>query len=257
MYFNNVHILIYMIVAILGLVIGKFIAWCNIRLIEDKKIFSKDFFKLYKEGFKNSYIIMFIISVLYISLLYKFGIRNEIFKNLDLIKFFILIPLLVSAFFVDMKERIIPNRINLTIFEIGLIFAFIYGINNINMAINMILGMFTGAGIFIIITILGGVIAGKEAMGLGDVKLMGALGLYFGVSGIAEISLAAFFVAAICSIGILFTRSVIFKKSDEYIPFGPFLAFSSIAYIFLPANLVFISFMGLCKVISDKILNFG
>ena len=34
--------------------------------------------------------------------------------------------------------------------------------------------MVTGAGIFGAIALLGGIIAGKEAMGLGDVKFMGA-----------------------------------------------------------------------------------
>ena len=56
----------------------------------------------------------------------------------------------------------------------------------------MFFGMITGAGIFLIITLLGGVFYGKEAMGFGDVKLMGALGLYYGVSSILEISLLAF-----------------------------------------------------------------
>ena len=42
----------------------------------------------------------------------------------------------------------------------------IYGLNNINVAKDMLLGMIVGAGIFGIITVLGGIIAGKEAMGL-------------------------------------------------------------------------------------------
>ena len=44
MYFNNVHILFFVAIAALGLVVGKFIAWCNIRLPEYKKIFSTEFF---------------------------------------------------------------------------------------------------------------------------------------------------------------------------------------------------------------------
>ena len=40
MYFNNVHILIYVAFFIAGLIIGKFVAWCNVRLPEKKKIFS-------------------------------------------------------------------------------------------------------------------------------------------------------------------------------------------------------------------------
>ncbi len=254
MYFNDVHIIAYIVVMIIGFIVGKFVAWCNVRLPENQKIFSKEFFKANKEGLEKNYIMMFCVAAIYIALLYQFGWKTEIIKNLELIKFFILTPMLISAFFIDLKHRIIPNRLNLTIFEVGLIFAFIYGITNLNMAKDMILGMFTGAGIFIIITLLGGLIAGKEAMGLGDVKLMGALGLFYGVSRIAEISLAAFFLAAICSIVIIFIRVAILKVQDEYIPFGPFLVISAIVCTFLPANTIFMVFMAFCKGISNKIL---
>ena len=54
----------------------------------------------------------------------------------------------------------------MTIFECGILFTFIYGLNNITIAKNMILGLIVGGGIFVIITLLGGLIAGKEAMGL-------------------------------------------------------------------------------------------
>ena len=72
---------------------------------------------------------------------------------------------------------------------------------------------------------------GKEAMGLGDVKLMGALGLYFGWVNIIIVSVVSFLVGAILSIGLLITR---IKKSDEYIPFGPFIAIGAFVTIFVP-----------------------
>lgn len=42
MYINDVHILYYAVAAIIGAVIGGFINWCNLRLPENQKIFSKD-----------------------------------------------------------------------------------------------------------------------------------------------------------------------------------------------------------------------
>lgn len=254
-YINNVHILVYVAFGLLGIIVGKFCAWVNVRLVDEKKVFSKEFFSANKEGIKNSYINMIIIAILYIALLAKFGIGDTFIKNLDLIKFLILTPMLVSAFLIDFKYRIIPNRLNLTIFEIGLILTFIYGINNINLATDMLLGMITGGGIFLAITLLGGLIAGKEAMGFGDVKFMGAIGLYFGAGTIAQISLLAFFIGAIISVIILFVRIVILKNKDEYIPFGPFLVISAISCIFLPDNTVFILFMSFCGAISQKILS--
>lgn len=258
MYFNNIHIKFYVLIAILGFVVGKFVAWCNLRFPEDKKIFSKEFFKENKAGnIKGSYIMMIITACFYIAILYKFGLKQGVIKNLDLIKFLILTPMLISSFFIDLKHRILPNRLNMTMFEIGILFVFIYGLNNLNIAKDMVLGLITGGGIFLAITLLGGMLAGKEAMGLGDVKFMGALGLYFGYSTIAEISLLAFFLATVISLIVLFIRIVILKSDDEYIPFGPFLVASAFCMMFIPAGTVFMTFIGFCKWISDKLVLIG
>lgn len=253
MYFNNVHILIYVAIFIVGLIIGKFVAWCNIRLPEKKKIFSKDFFEENKKGLKFNYIFMIIIAIMYVLLLYRFGLnKEEIFKNLELIKFLILLPMLVLALAIDIKHRIIPNRLNLTILEFGLIITFIYGISNVNMAKDYILGMIAGASIFGVITLVGGLIFGKEAMGFGDIKYTGAIGLFYGMNVIAEISLLAFLMAAVISIVVLIVR-LISKNKDEYIPFGPFLSVAAIICIFIPAGFVFDNFLLLCKIISTQI----
>ena len=171
------------------------------------------------KGSKPNYFIMLLVAVIYVSLIYLNGIKDTIIANLDLLKYMILAPALIIVFVVDYKEQIIPNRLNLTLFEIGLLFAFAYGLSNIAISINMILGMLAGAGIFVLITLVGGIIYGKEAMGFGDVKLMGVLGLFFGLYNIIAIALMSFLIGAILSIFLLITR---IKKTDEYIPFGPF-----------------------------------
>ncbi|MGN1299639.1 MAG: prepilin peptidase [Candidatus Scatovivens sp.] len=255
MYINNINILYYLIFGILGLIVGEISLWCNYRMVEEKSIFSKEFFKQNNIKKDYKYIILTLNIFLYIGILYKFGIKNSFYSNLDLIKFLILVPMLISAFFIDLKHRIIPNRLNMTIFEIGLAFTFIYGINNVNIAKDMILGMFVGGGIFLLITLLGGLIAGKEAMGLGDVKLMGALGLFFGATSIAEISLLAFFIGAIASIFIIIIRKFVLKINDEYIAFGPFLTISALICMFIPANSIFYLFLSLCEGISKLIIN--
>ena len=122
---------------------------------------------------------MFAIAILYILLLYFTGLPNSVIKSLNLIKFMLLIPMLVSSFIIDLRHRIIPNRLNMLIFAFGIIFTFIYGITNISMAQDMLFGCLVGCGIFLAITIIGGLIAGKEAMGLGDVKFMGAVRTLF------------------------------------------------------------------------------
>ena len=121
-------------------------------------------------------------------------------------------------------------------FEIGLVFVFLHGFTNINIALNMLLGMFAGGGIFLLITLLGGLIAGKEAMGMGDVKLMGALGLYFGLQNIVVISVLAFLIGAIGSVIYMIANK---KNADNYIPFGPFIVISTVITIFVPFTVLF------------------
>ncbi len=234
MYINDVHILVYVAFAIIGIIIAYFINWCNDRMIENKKIFSKDILDKTKRK-KPNYALMIIMALLYISIVYFFGIHQGLYKNLNLIKFTLLIPMLISALIIDYKLQIIPNRLNLTMFEIGLFLTFLYGIANVNIGVNMLLGMVAGGAIFLIITLLGGLIAGKEAMGFGDVKLMGALGLYFGLSGIIAISLIAFLLGAIISVVLLSAR---IKKSSEYIPFGPFIVIAALIVLFVPFEIL-------------------
>ena len=179
MYINNISIVYYLLVGLLGLLVGKIAAWSNTVYIDEKIPKFRDFWKKRKETFEMQYIIMFIIAFCYIGLLYKIGRPNGLIQILDLIKFLLLIPMLVSSFFIDLKHRVLPNRLNMIMFEVGIILTFIYGISNISIAQNMLLGCVTGGGIFLIITLLGGLIAGKEAMGLGDVKFMGAIRIIF------------------------------------------------------------------------------
>ncbi len=240
MYFNDVHILYYVLFAIVGGIVGQFIDYCNRCFLKEQIFFSKESLSKYKRIVLPNYWLILVIAIGYMALLYKFGLNDNLMENLDLIKYIILLPMLVCAFVVDLKEQIIPNRLNLLLFEVGLVFVFLYGFNNINIALNMLLGALAGGGIFLIITLIGGLIAGKEAMGMGDVKLMGALGLYFGLQNIVVISVLSFLIGAIVSIIYMIVKK---KNADTYIPFGPFIVISSVITVFIPFNILFTSLM--------------
>ena len=234
MYWNDTHILIYLVVAIIGAIGGQIIDYLNKTFLEEGKILSKESIKKYKVIAKPRYSLVLINTLLYCTLLYKFGISLEFFE------FAPLCSMLICAFMVDYKAQIIPNRLNLTMFEIGLILTFIYGISNLNLSKDLLLGMLTGGGIFLAITLVGGLIAGKEAMGLGDVKLMGALGLYFGLTRIIMISVLSFLVGAIGSIAVILARK---NRKDGYIPFGPFIVIATIITIFVPTDSLYVFLM--------------
>lgn len=232
MYINDIHILYYTLVAILGGIVGQFVDYCNKVFLKDEKVLSKKNFKEYAKICTPNYVLILVTMLSYILLLYTFG-KTDIIK---LSMYMFLVPMLLSAFAVDYEIQIIPNRLNLTMFEIGLIFVFIYGITNLSISMDMLLGMLTGGGIFLLITLIGGAIAGKEAMGLGDVKLMGALGLYFGFASTITISVMSFLIGAIVSIILIIIRK---NKMNSYIPFGPFIVTAAIISIFVPFNIIF------------------
>ena len=234
MFINDIHIFYYIGIGLLGLLIGRFLGLVNENLPQHKTIFSMQTIKEYLKNSKPNYILMVIISGIYFLLLGIIGIDDK----LKLIQFIVLSPMLVSAFCIDYKLQIIPNRLTLTMWEFAIVFSFIRGLNNLNVAIEMWIGMFLGAGIFFLITFIGNIIFKKETMGFGDVKLMGALGLFFGWRSIIAISILAFFIAALYSI-ILIIKNYIKKQDiEEFIPFGPFIVLASFVVMFLPLDVL-------------------
>ncbi len=231
MYINDINILYYVLIGIIGLIVGQFLDWCNQRLPQYKEIFSKEFFTIFLKNFKPKYILMFGMAIIYILLLYFIGWKDGLLNKIELLKYIILAPMLICTLTIDIKHQIIPNRLNLAIFEVGLACTFMQGIMDMNVAINTLLGGVIGAGVFLAITAVGGLIVGKEAMGFGDVKLMGGLGLFFGWINIIIIALIAFLLGAIVSIFLLITKK---KKTNEYIPFGPFIVVAAFIVMVVP-----------------------
>lgn len=235
MYINDTHLGFYLIAAILGLGIGQLVDWMNKRLPENKKIFTLDIIRKYKIEFKPNYILMLMTSAIYVGLVYKFGIQDSFIANLELIRYLILTPMLLSAFVIDHKHQMIPNRLNLTIFEIGLLIAFFYGMSNVAITIDLLLGMLAGGLIFLIIALIKWLIYGKEAIQMNDIKFMAALGLYFGLANITIIGIIGFLIGAIITILLaIFKR----EKLNVNISFGAFVVIATFITIFIPFGIL-------------------
>lgn len=235
MYINDINIIAYVIVAILGAIAGEITDVLNYFLPKHKKILSKTNFKEYLNTATPKYLLMVIHIFIYIGILLRYGV-----SDINTIKYMILTPMIISAFYIDSKRQIIPNRLTLTIFEIGLVFMFIQGTSNLNSAISMLQGMVVGSAIFLGITLIGGAIFGKETMGFGDVKMMGALGLFFGFQGIIAVAILAFLIAAIYSIGLLIVQKIRNNELVEYIAFGPFIVIAAFIVIFVPLDILMV-----------------
>lgn len=68
-------------------------------------------------------------------------------------------------------------------------------------------------------------------MGFGDVKLMCGLGLMFGFGGTIVVTILSFLIGAVLSVALLVSKK---KKTDEYIPFGPFIVMGAFISMFVP-----------------------
>ena len=200
MYVHDIHVLYYFFIGLLGIFVGQFLDYANSRLANHKKIFCKELFKQYIPNLKINSKIIYPMAMIYVALLYFYG------WQVKLLEYLILTPMFLSAFIIDYRKQIIPNRLNLAIFEVGLIFAFIYGLGNFHILLDKLIGLCIGGGIFLIITLIGGLII---------------------------ISVLAFLIGAIISIILLITK---IKKTDEYIPFGPFIIISVFCVMFIPTN---------------------
>ena len=64
---------------------------------------------------------------------------------------------------------------------------------------------------------------------------MGALGIFFGLSNIIAITLMSFLIGAVLSIILLATK---IRKTDEYIPFGPFIVIAAFIAMVVPFNTI-------------------
>lgn len=91
--------------------------------------------------------------------------------------------------------------------------------------IGSLAGYLAGAGIVWVTRILGTLMFGREAMGLGDVHLMGAAGAVIGPGWV----ILAFFVAPF--FGLLWALFQWFSRKSRQIPYGPFLSIAVLMVI--------------------------
>ena len=142
---------------------------------------------------------------------------------------FILIIFFVIIFFIDLKHFIIPNELTFPLMGIGFIKSFDPNLNQYlfpNYVNSLIGGVI---GYFIIWIIIFGYkkLKNKEGMGLGDAKLLSAIGFWFGWISIPFILFFSSFIALMFAIPDLIKKS---KTMSSKNPFGPYLVLGCVLY---------------------------
>ncbi len=232
----------YIISTILAIFFGQIAGHLNKKLppVVAEEITYKEFFKTLKKDFNID--ILFSIGFL---IIYNLLVYFNSF-NITTVLYFITIFALSLAFSIDLKYQLIPDEVHIVIGICGCINI----ITNITNWWNYLLGMVIGAAIFYSLNLIALIILKKEGMGLGDVKLMAALGLLFGIKNILVITLVSFFIGAIIGIIVMIIKR---KEKEEYIAFGPFIVIAVITLMFTGADVIIEIFISFCSSIGFAI----
>ena len=162
---------------------------------------------------------------------YLFGL------SLTTLLFFILSIFFIIIFFIDLKHFIIPNELTFPLMAIGLFKSFDPNLNQYLFPnfLNSLVGGVAGYLIIWMIIFIYKRLRNKEGMGLGDAKLLSAIGFWFGWISIPFILFFSSFIALVLAIPSLINKS---KNLSSQIPFGPYLILGCILNLLLLEKII-------------------
>jgi leader peptidase (prepilin peptidase)/N-methyltransferase len=134
---------------------------------------------------------------------------------------------LIALAGIDLDHRLLPNRIVYPMAVYGLVATLL--VDRDDLVENLI----AGAGAFVFL--LAAVLAYPRGMGMGDVKLGGAMGLYLGLS-IVPGMLVAFLSGTLVGLAIIAREGMEARK--KAVPFGVFLALGGIVAVLAGPELI-------------------
>lgn len=143
-----------------------------------------------------------------------------------------LLAALLAITVIDLDHQIIPDVISLP----GIVAGFLANLATGRVPwVESLIGALVGAGLFIVIAVVGSWWAGQEAMGGGDIKLAAMLGAFLGWKVLAISVFLSTVVGGILS-AVFMTVGI--RGRRDPIPFGPFLAVGGAASLFWGERMV-------------------
>lgn len=141
---------------------------------------------------------------------------------------------LILGTFIDIEHYILPDRVTIGGMIAGIVLSPLipelhFTASWLTALIRSAIGLGVGFGALWLIAILGELIFKKEAMGFGDVKLMGAIGAFFGWKAVLFALFAASLFGSLIGVGLIILGK---RQLQGRIPFGPFLALGTLLWMF-------------------------
>ncbi len=134
--------------------------------------------------------------------------------------FLVLTWSLISLTMIDFDHQLLPDNITLPLLWLGLLVNTLLPETTVSAA-DAVLGAITGYLSLWSLYWIFKLLTGKEGMGYGDFKLLGALGAWMGWQSLLLIVILSSLVGAVVGIALLLFRG---RDRNIPIPFGPYLA---------------------------------
>jgi leader peptidase (prepilin peptidase)/N-methyltransferase len=141
---------------------------------------------------------------------------------------------LIVATFIDFEHYIIPNEITFGGLIIGLLLSVVYpplmDADTVKLSLlRSVLGAVVGGLSLLTVAVVGEMIFRKEAMGMGDVKLLAAIGAFFGWQSALFTILISSLLGGVVGLVLIVGRR---KGWESRIPYGPYIAFGAMLWMF-------------------------
>jgi leader peptidase (prepilin peptidase)/N-methyltransferase len=167
-------------------------------------------------------------AILFLVTFRRWGISSVFFINIFLASLFIVIS------FIDLDFQIIPDILSIGGLAVGIIISFMRPGFSFKEALY---GVLLGGGVLFVIAYGYQLIAKREGMGGGDIKLLAMIGSFLGFKGVIFSLVGGSLMGTIVGIPLMLIKG---KDSKYAIPFGPFLSLSAVIFLFWGNWLVYI-----------------
>jgi leader peptidase (prepilin peptidase)/N-methyltransferase len=160
------------------------------------------------------------MGLLSLFLLRQFG------PEISYLVYFVFVAALLPIIVIDIHHQIIPDLISLPGIVLGFIASFF--IPEITWQ-QSALGILLGGGVLYGIALTYYLLAKRDGMGGGDIKLLAMIGAFLGWQSLLFVVFFSSLTGSIIGIAAMFKQK---KGGRTRIPFGPFLATSAMAWLF-------------------------